>query len=276
MSDTNQLAAQPAPKQPLGFGRAGVELASFDDLWRFATAVAASGLAPKGLEKPEAIMIAVQFGAELGLPPMASLQNIAPINGRPSLWGDAMLGVVRGTGQLEAFTEWYEQGGKKLDRSPQDFADDVMAVCLIKRAGYEAVESSFSVADAKTAGLWKKQGPWSQYPARMLKFRARSFGLRDVFGDALRGLRTSEEVIDEPDDREIYRVVTPPQSPYDTPATGKLPEPGKEATWQRTSGSASRGRLQAPGSQAARIRQGDARRSRIAASGAARGQGRAG
>lgn len=228
---SNEITAPAEPrKAPLGFGRAGVELASFDDLWRFAQAVAASGLAPKGLEKPEAIMIAVQFGAELGLPPMASLQNIAPINGRPSLWGDAMLGVVRGTGMLEVFNEWYEKDGVRLARNPQDFTDDVMAVCLVKRAGYEAKESSFSVGDAKTAGLWKKQGPWSQYPARMLQFRARSFALRDSFGDALRGLKAAEEEMDEP---APYRDVTPPVSAYDVPA-GSLPAPVAETAPQGT------------------------------------------
>ena len=49
------------------------------------------------------------------------------------------------------------------------------------------------MADAKRAGLWGKSGPWTQYPDRMLLFRARGFALRDAFGDYLRGLRTVEE-----------------------------------------------------------------------------------
>lgn len=192
----------------------GLQITNMDELWRFATAVAKSGLAPKGIEHPEAIFVALEMGLEVGLPPMAALQNIAVINGRPSIWGDAQLAVVRGTGDLEEFAEWYESKGTKLPRNPATFSDDTSAVCRVKRRGFEAVEVGFSVAEAKTANLWGKSGPWSQYPARMLKFRARSFALRDTFGDALKGLRAAEEVQDDPQELNV----TPPPS-SDAPAS---------------------------------------------------------
>ena len=174
-------------------GNRGIVLTDMDGLVRFATAVSKTSLAPKGLESAESIAVAIQMGLEVGLTPMAALQNIAVINGRPTIWGDAQLAVCRATGELEAFEEWYESGGKRTGRNPQIFGDDAMAVCSVKRRGYPAIESAFSVADAKRAGLWSKQGPWSQYPARMLRFRARSFALRDQFGDALKGMLTTEE-----------------------------------------------------------------------------------
>jgi hypothetical protein len=178
-----------------------------DGLWRFATAVHKSGLSPKGLETAEAVFVAMEMGLEVGLPMMAALQNIAVINGRPTIWGDAQLAVCRGTGELTEFTEWYEEKGQKLPRNPATFTDETCAVCRVQRAGYAPAETSFSVADAKRASLWGKTGPWTQYPARMLRFRARSFALRDQFGDALRGLRTAEEVMDDP--VEVARNVTP-------------------------------------------------------------------
>jgi hypothetical protein len=201
-----------------------------DDLFRFAKAVSVSGLAPKGIESAEAIFVALEMGLEVGLPMMAALQNIAVINGRPTIWGDAQLAVVRGTGELTLFEEWYEEGGKRLARNPATFTDATTAVCRVQRAGYEAAETAFSVADAKRANLWGKAGPWSQYPARMLRFRARSFGLRDQFGDALRGLRTAEEVMDDP--VEIARNVTP-KAPLFTPpqveaAPAQQPDPEPE------------------------------------------------
>ena len=81
-------------------------------------------------------------------------------------------------------------------RNPTEFGDDVTAVCKVKRRGLEAAETAFSMADARRAGLLDKPGPWKQYPARMLRFRARSFALRDQFGDALRGLLSTEEAQD--------------------------------------------------------------------------------
>ena len=36
---------------------------------------------PKSIETPEAVFVAMQMGAEIGLSPMASVQNIAVIKG---------------------------------------------------------------------------------------------------------------------------------------------------------------------------------------------------
>jgi hypothetical protein len=198
---TQNTEIMPAPspvKAAIAIGNRGIEFTDLDSLWRFSTAVSKSGLAPKGIQTPEAITVAIQMGLEVGLTPMSALQNIAVINGRPSIWGDAQLAIVRSTGKLELFEEWYEQGGKRLQRNPSTYTDDTTAVCRSKREGYAPSETSFSVADSKLAKLWGKEGPWSQYPARMLKFRARSFNLRDGFGDALKGLLSAEEAQDLP------------------------------------------------------------------------------
>lgn len=218
MNNTTLAATTAQQEQRLArpsaaFGTRGIIISQYDELVRFAETVAHSGLAPKGMEKPQAVFVAVQMGLEVGLTPMASLQNVAVVNGRPTLWGDAQLAVCRGTGELEVFEEWFEVGGVKTTRNPADYKDDTAAVCKVKRAGGQEVESAFSVADAKRAGLWGKTGPWTQYPFRMLRNRARSFALRDTFGDALKGFRSAEEVRDE----EPERDVTPPSA-----ATSKL------------------------------------------------------
>ncbi len=213
MSNTT-LAAPPAQnnqhlaRPSAAFGTRGIIISQYDELVRFAETVSNSGLAPKGMEKPQAVFVAVQMGLEVGLTPMAALQNVAVVNGRPTLWGDAQLAVCRGTGELELFEEWFEVGGVKTTRNPAEYKDDTAAVCKVKRVGGQEVESAFSVADAKRAGLWGKAGPWTQYPFRMLRNRARSFALRDTFGDALKGFRSAEEVRDE----EVERDVTPPSA----------------------------------------------------------------
>jgi hypothetical protein len=178
-----------AIKAPINFGEQGVQLASLEDAFRFANAVAASGFAPRGMEKSEAILVAIQLGAELGLTPMSALQNIAVINGRPAIYGDAALALVRSSGLLEVFRE--EEVGEA--------GKDTQGVRITaKRKGFDEATEVFTVADAKLSKLWGKAGPWSDYPKRMLKFRARGFILRDLFGDVLKGLRTMEEVRDTP------------------------------------------------------------------------------
>jgi hypothetical protein len=167
----------------------GLALQSFDDAFRFSKMVAASEFAPKDFKgKPESCMLAIQHGSEVGLSPMQSLQSIAVINGRPTIWGDAALALVIGSHVCEYVTEGVDGEGDKM-----------AAVCFAKRRGYEkATIVRFSVEDAKKAGLWGKSGPWQQYPKRMLQLRARGFALRDAFPDVLRGLITAEEAQDYP------------------------------------------------------------------------------
>ena len=164
---------------------------NFEGLYRMATIMAASGFMPKGMEKVESVFVAVQMGLEIGLSPMQAVQNIALINGRPCIWGDAMIGLVRGSGKLEAIKEEMQGEG-----------ESTTAICHVWRVGEDdPAIGRFSVADAKRAGLWGKQGPWTQYPKRMLQMRARAFALRDKFADVLKGIYAREEMEGVP---EIY------------------------------------------------------------------------
>jgi hypothetical protein len=184
----------------INMGKYGVVLSTMEDAYRFAKAVALSGFAPKGLEKPESIMIAVQHGAEIGLLPMQALQSIAIINGRPGIFGDAALALVRASGLMESYSQ-NEIGTKGKD----DYGWEVTS----KRKGSALLSSSFTVEEAKKAGLWGTN-VWAKYPDRMLLFRARGFNLRDNFGDVLKGLRTVEELRDiQPEESDIVTTAEP-------------------------------------------------------------------
>ena len=160
-----------------------------DEAMRFADMLAGSSIVPKDyIGKPGNCLVAIQWGMELGLQPMQAMQSIAVINGRPSLWGDAMLALVKAH---PAF-EWIKEE-----------CDGAVATCTIKRRGEPEVVQSFSLEEAKRAGLTGKQGPWTQYPKRMLQMRARGFALRDAFPDALRGVVSAEEARDTPTERDM-------------------------------------------------------------------------
>jgi len=188
-TDAAVVKATTANKSPITFGDSGVKLASLEDAYRFANAICASGFAPRGMEKPEAVLVAIQLGAEIGLSPMAALQNTAVINGRPAIYGDAALALVRGSGLLVSYKE--EEIGEP---GTDGHGYKVTAV----REGDQTAIETFTTGDAKRAKLWGKSGPWTDYPKRMLRFRARGYVLRDLFGDVLKGLRTVEEVRDIP------------------------------------------------------------------------------
>lgn len=185
MSEENQLVVAPEPpkREPIQLSENGLQLRTLDDMARFCLAVSKSRLAPKGFETPEAIMVAIMHGQEIGLSPMQALQSICVINGRPSIWGDAALAIVKARPDCEDVIET---------------TDGTTAKCEVRRRGKATVIRTFSDADAKLAGLIGKSGPWSQYPARMRQLRARGFALRDSFPDALRGIGIAEEVRDIP------------------------------------------------------------------------------
>ena len=162
--------------------------ASFSELVQFAQMAAKSQLVPKEYRnQPEDIMLAVQLGSEVGLRPMQALQNIAVINGRPAVWGDALPGLCKASPVYHDIIETWEH--------EQDL-DLLTAVCIAKRHGSTPVTARFSVMDAKRSGLWTKAGPWQTYPRRMLQMRARSFALRDAFPDVFKGLISVEEALD--------------------------------------------------------------------------------
>jgi hypothetical protein len=196
---------------------------NFDEAVRFAEMLAKSTMVPGDFRgKPENIMLALQFGAELGLSPLQSVQSVTVINGRPSIYGDALLAIVRGSPLCEDVIERF---------------DGDTAICEARRRNQAPVVRSFGIEDAKQAGLWGKQGPWTQYPRRMLQHRARGFALRDAFPDLLRGVVSAEEAGDTPPRGMVDVTPTAPEplgadldafaanEPERRPVTGEVLEP---------------------------------------------------
>ena len=171
---------------------------NFDEAWRLADILADSELVPKDFRgKPGNCLVAIQWGAEVGLGALQSVQNIAVINGRPAMWGDALIALVRSSPLCEFIIET---------------DDGTTASCRVKRRGETEQVRTFGVSDAQAAGLAGKQGPWQQYPKRMRQMRARAFALRDVFPDVLKGIPMAEETMDAPTERHMGPVdeVSPP------------------------------------------------------------------
>lgn len=183
------------------------------NLYALARIYSQTDIVPRELQgKPANTFLVLKLGQELDVPEMQALQNIMVVNGRPSVWGDLFLALIqRDKEKYEWHREWYEG----------DFPNDnFTAICEIKRKGIEKPFcAEFSIEDAKRAKLWTKAGPWTAYPKRMLKMRARGFCGRDGFADSLKGVTSREEALDT-QPREVKVEIVPPK-------TGALPEPAK-------------------------------------------------
>ncbi|HUX01349.1 MAG TPA: hypothetical protein VMY35_10270 [Phycisphaerae bacterium] len=213
--------------------RGDMLLTSRKDAAWFASEITKSGLCPKQFQqRPADALIAILSGAAVGWAPMQSLQYIAVIDGRPSMYGDGPTGLVWASGSVEWIKEWWELNDAQVSE-PQyatlEEYPDSLAVCWQTKRK-DATEPSkvyrFSVSDAKVAKLWGKRGksgfptPWCLYPKRMLACRARAWGLRDCYSDALQGITQAEEwqdlapVAHEPDPIEADVIDVP--APDDT------------------------------------------------------------
>lgn len=162
-----------------------------DQAIRISEMFAKSDLVPDSYKnKPANIFLAVSAGASLGLAPFQAMQNIAVINGKPSVWGDALLAMVRNDKRCLSVKESIEGEGRNMK-----------ATCVVSRLApngeTELISSSFSMGQAQSANLLNRP-PWKSYPDRMLQMRARGFALRDAFADVIGGLITSEEAQDYP------------------------------------------------------------------------------
>lgn len=159
---------------------------NMNDAMNMASMISNSQLAPQNYRgKPEDTLVAMMMGNELGLNPIQSIQNIAVINGKPSIYGDAMLALVQNHPAFGGIEESFDDSS-------------LTATCTVWRKNGSKHTQTFSKRDAESSKLWGKKGPWSDYPKRMLAMRARGFALRNQFADALLGLISAEEAQDMP------------------------------------------------------------------------------
>lgn len=165
---------------------------------RVAHTLSVSNLVPDAFRgRPNDIFVAINMGSELGLEPFQAIQSIAVIEGKPCLYGDGLIGVVRASPKCQWIEETISEDGKT-------------ATCRTQRKGDpNPVSQSYSMSDAMQAGIDTKFN-WKKHPKRMLQMRARAYCLRDAYPDLLKGLGVVEEQRDHED-------TPPPVTAYELP-----------------------------------------------------------
>lgn len=175
---------------------------TIEEAYRMAKAIVHGRLAPTSYDDdPQKVMLGLMAAMEAGLAPMYGLRNIAIINGRPSIWGDAAMALIQNGGNLaNQTTEWdgpedFDPNSTQIAKWPDSYG---VTVKLWRKGQADPYIGTFTVGDAKRAKLWMnpRKVPWIEHPRRMLMIRARAFPQRDGFADALAGLSIREEVED--------------------------------------------------------------------------------
>jgi hypothetical protein len=181
--ETSLQVVQPTPlPSPARGPRLGLptrdELAN---LRAYGEIVIASGLAPKHIATPEAAIVVMRYGAQLGVDEFTALQHMYVINGKPA--ADASL--------LHAVT-LRDHGGDSIE-----IVTSTAAECTLRcrrRDSRLVTDVSYTLKEAEEAGLPSKNGVWKVYPKDMLFARCISRAGRQVFRDSTLGMYTPEEL----------------------------------------------------------------------------------
>lgn len=136
----------------------------------------------------------VEYGYELGIPPMASLQGMAVISGKLCVEGKLML------------AQYIKAGGKYIVRIRTKEASQIEW----SYSGNRGI-TDFTIQDAQRIGLLTKDN-WRKYPEEMLFWRNVAKGVRAYAPDVLLFAQTIEEA-SEGEMVEVGDITSKPLSP---------------------------------------------------------------
>lgn len=175
---------------------------------------------------------AVLYGAGLGLDPLQSLSSIHVVKGKPGLYAETMVALLKGAG--------HEIGVED--------ECDVRVRVWGRRKGSEVIErAEFTIDRARKAGYVAQNKKYDTDPRSMLYARAVSILCRRLAPEVLKGITSIEETTDEPDGtapprtRTVQRaperpaLVAAPVAPAVAPAGPPLPDedgPLDEKQWR--------------------------------------------
>ena len=151
------------------------------DIWQTIEAVAPAMYKSRlfgvsSVEQAAAIMLK---GYELGLPLAASFEMVHVVEGKPTLSPRGALALIHGSGLLAAL---------KIE------GDADRCTVSMKRVNGVEFALTWTIVDARKAGLVKPKGAWETYPANMLRWRTIGFVADVVFPDVIGGLKRADEL----------------------------------------------------------------------------------
>ena len=201
-----------------GLAKAPLTRQSWQLMQAFAGEYIKAGMAQKG-ETEGSLILKIQTGREIGLPPTAALRHLYVVNNKVALEGEAMLALILADPRCEELDYGWDE------EKQRGYCRMVRSQPRIDHTAY------FSVADAEAAGLKGKAGPWQEHRPTMCLWRAVSRNSRFVWADVILGVYLPEELgaVVEVVDDETHEVKVVDVMVEDTESEEVSPEP-KEGT----------------------------------------------
>jgi hypothetical protein len=141
-----------------------------------------SGMFPQA-KNSAGIFTIVEYGREIGLPPVIALQNLSIVNGRLCMSGQSMLGIAMKHGIFFKIIE------ETKEKCAVEFKRD-----KIEYTSTFTMEDADKITINREGKKLSEKDVWKNYPQTMLKWRAVSQGLRIIASDLLSGIYLPEEI----------------------------------------------------------------------------------
>lgn len=193
---------------------------TFNTMMQMSEVLLDSGLLPPHIKTPQAAFAIIQKGIELDVPPMYACSNIVLIQGKPTANAELMLALI--------YRDHGDNAAQFVATTPEG-----CTISYARRGWTNRREHSFTIEEAQKASLIKA-GPWSQYPAAMLRARCISAVARLAFPDSIAGMYLAEEMgatvnaegeiesVPEPEHATITSTAAPAR--VEAPRSAPLPQ----------------------------------------------------
>lgn len=192
-------------------------IAAFDAAQRMAKALSSSTLVPqiyRGQEGLANSLIALEMAGRMGVSPLVVMQNMQPINGRPSWSSQFLIATVNASGRFSPLRFSFDN---------EDSPTACHAHATDKESGELLKGPKITMAMAQAEGWSTKSGSkWKTMPELMLRYRAAAFWVRLYCPEVSLGLVTQEEAVD-------IEAVTVAEVAPPAPAPAIAPEPEQPA-----------------------------------------------
>jgi len=202
---------------------------TLDEMFRACNALFQSGLLNPAIKSPQAAMVIVLKGRELGLPPMYALSHIQVISGKPVAAAEVLLALMV---QKGVQAEWVQDdvNGARLtltrwDTNPQKKPVSYTGAFLRSDAERATTKEWDDKLKSKVEVRLIDTGSYIKYPQNMFRARAITNAARAFAPDLIGGISyTAEELGAGLDDEGVVRIDTIEEVPQetvgdDTPAT---------------------------------------------------------
>ncbi len=166
-------------------------LDGFEMAQRMAKSLASSSLVPKIYQGQDGLancLIALEISSRMKISPLVVMQNMVPINGRPSWSSQYLIGSINACGRFSPLRYIFDNEDEPT--SCYCVAIDLASEKILKG-------EKITIAMAKAEGWYGRSGSkWPTMPGQMLRYRAGAFWQRAFCPELSLGFPTQEEAID--------------------------------------------------------------------------------